>query len=235
MFALVAILPALANAKWPDAKEGETFKHAILEVRPTQPAVGQMAVEEKVENLRRLSHDDQKAYLKKRPIPVVAAPNGRFYLIDHHHQTLAALYTGWTEAYYVLEKDYSELKNMSTFWARMKKKQWVRPFDHEGKPIVIPDGLPRSITDVADDPYRSLAYYVRNAGGYEKTSIEFAEFHWADFFRTRIRIWDSSADFNRALSDALALSHDPSASHLPGWEVSPLACKEWLRERIRNP
>jgi Putative ParB-like nuclease len=45
--------------------------------------------------------------------------------------------------------------------------------------------LPRTLEAMADDPYRSLAWFVRQKGGFCKSPKEFAEFDWADRFRSK--------------------------------------------------
>ncbi len=44
----------------------------------------------------------------------------------------------------------------------------------------------RNIKDLAFDPYRSLAWIVRDRHGYLKTDAPFSEFKWANFFRNCI-------------------------------------------------
>ena len=82
-----------------------------------------------------------------------------------------------------------------------------------------PTKLPTTLMGLKDDPYRSLAWAVREAGGFTKLDIAFLEFFWADFFReSGIRIESSSKDaINIALSKALKLAKTPTASHLPGY------------------
>ena len=46
--------------------------------------------------------------------------------------------------------------------------------------------IPKSIEDMADDPFRSLAGALRRKGGYAKDTTPFSEFLWADFLRRRI-------------------------------------------------
>jgi hypothetical protein len=230
---LIAIgsFPASAGG-WPTIDRlhvGDAFKYPILgvpghEVRPTQAAVGKRVVEEKRKTLAKMSHDERKRALKRDPIPVIAGPDGRFYVIDHHHQALAAHEVGRENAFFILEDDFSKLPDLDEFWRRMKARHWVREFDHAGRPIEIPDGLPKSILGMKDDPYRSLAWYVRKDGGYRKTSIEFAEFLWADFFRTRIDLGKTDADFERAVREAGRIAHSDVARALPGWSGKPVKC-----------
>ena len=71
---------------------------------------------------------------------------------------------------------------------------------------------------MADDPYRSLAWAVRRAGGYEKTSLLYAEFKWADYFRKNIHIARGDAAFKKAVKDALMLCRSEKSRCLPGFE-----------------
>jgi len=48
--------------------------------------------------------------------------------------------------------------------------------------------IPHHLQDLVDDVYRSVAGYVRKAGGFDKTRTAFAEFVWADFFRRSLPI-----------------------------------------------
>jgi Putative ParB-like nuclease len=47
--------------------------------------------------------------------------------------------------------------------------------------------IPKAVTDLVDDPFRSLAGELRLAGGYAKDTTPFSEFLWADFVRRRMK------------------------------------------------
>lgn len=236
LVALSVLSPSASADEWPTIDEiyvGDTFKYPLLgvrghEVRPTQAAVGFSAIEAKREEMKEMGHDELRDALKRDPIPVVAAPDGAFYVIDHHHQALAAYRTGRENAFFVLDADYSKLPDMAEFWSRMRKKKWVREFDRFGRPMEIPAGLPRSILGLKDDPFRGLAWFVRKRGGYRKSGVEFAEFLWADFFRTRVRIGKSAKEFKASVKEAVALAHSPSAKGLPGWNPHDVGCLSYL-------
>ena len=66
--------------------------------------------------------------------------------------------------------------------------------------------IPDSLGKLLDDVYRSLAGYVRDAGGYDKTPTAFAEFVWADFFRRNIAIETVRADFQTAVRAGVSLA-----------------------------
>jgi len=55
------------------------------------------------------------------------------------------------------------------------------------------------------------------SGGWEKSPSSFAEFRWAEFFRSRIPIGNKPGDFDRAIEAALQISHSPEAKDLPGY------------------
>jgi hypothetical protein len=73
------------------------------------------------------------------------------------------------------------------------------------------------VTEMSDDPYRSLAGELRNAGGYAKDATPFSEFLWADFLRPRIPASKIAKSFAKALEQAKTLAHTPEARYLPGW------------------
>ena len=55
--------------------------------------------------------------------------------------------------------------------------------------------MPRHVYELENDEYRSVARFVGDAGGYEKTTEPLEEFRWADFFRTNIHLPESDEDF----------------------------------------
>ncbi len=89
--------------------------------------------------------------------------------------------------------------------------------DETGKPLANPAGLPRTIGGMRDDPYRSLAWLVREKDGYSETESPCADFHWADFFRTRVHLGDGTNAFDQATTEAVAVAHSPEAKDLPGY------------------
>jgi hypothetical protein len=76
--------------------------------------------------------------------------------------------------------------------------------------------IPDVVSGLTDDPYRSLAAFVRDAGGYVKTPEPFAEFQWAEFYRTRIPMWANEFQFNAAVEQGVHLASSPDARTLPG-------------------
>ena len=96
----------------------------------------------------------------------------------------------------------------------MAAKNWVYPKDRgAGKSVTE---LPDSIRGMTDDSYRSVAGYVEDEGGFKKSSARFAEFPWADFFRTRISSDLIGQNMHKAVKKALKLARSQVVCGLPG-------------------
>jgi hypothetical protein len=99
----------------------------------------------------------------------------------------------------------------------MTDEKWVYPYDQFGQGPHHPRDLPETVRGLADDPFRSVAGAVRDAGGYQKTGAPFSEFLWANFFRERLKNHPTFHDFDAAVKEAIALAKTEAARHLPGW------------------
>jgi hypothetical protein len=77
--------------------------------------------------------------------------------------------------------------------------------------------LPKTVADLEDDPYRSLAGELRFAGGYAKDTTPFSEFLWADALRRRVVAKAAKIVPDSALVQALAFAKIADAAYLPGW------------------
>jgi hypothetical protein len=188
---------------------------AIEDLRPTQMAVGMNEVEEKRKELRQRKAKKIGQFLGQHMIPVVLGPKKRHYVIDHHHLALALHKEGLRDVLVTVVSDLSALEP-DAFWTVLDHRNWVYPFDANGRRCDIAD-LPKSVTQLKDDPFRSLAGEVRRAGGYAKDTTPYSEFLWADFFRRKIKRKDVDANFAAAVKQALRLSRSKDAGYLPGW------------------
>lgn len=194
-------------------------KVRILDLRPTQFAVGMYEVTRKIKALGKLNDKDVKAYLKDHRVPVVVAPHGDLFITDRHHLLTACWMVGIKKGYTETIADFSK-RNLSfnQFWGVMIKKRWCHLYDQFGHGPHSPIYLPHNVRGLADDPYRSLAWLVRQTGAFKDTGETFAEFRWAGFFRTR-RLLDRRfvLDFDSVLEKACELARTPAARRLPGW------------------
>lgn len=188
----------------------------IKSLRPTQLTIGFIEVEEKRKHLAAFAPKDQQVFLEAHPMPAVIGPGQKIYIIDHHHLARAALEAGVAQAYCEIEADLAS-HDPEAFWEAMNKKQWVHPLDQHGVRHRYAS-IPARLDQLIDDIYRSLAGFVRDAGGYEKTPTAFAEFIWADFFRRNIAVEDLTADFHRAVREATLLARSSLATRIPGFK-----------------
>lgn len=189
---------------------------AISSLCPTQLTVGFLEVEAKKKRLASLSAKDQAAFLAAHPMPVVLGPDKKMYITDHHHLACAALALEIEQACFEVQDDLSDL-TQNTFWIRMDKESWVHPLDQHGVRHRY-EAIPRHLNKLVDDVYRSIAGFVRDAGGYDKTHTAFAEFIWADFFRRNIAVEDVAADFDGAVKRGYELARGSMAKHIPGFK-----------------
>lgn len=192
------------------------MKRKVTDLRPTQFAVGLEEVEKKVEKLRKLKKDELEPYLESRPVPGVLYRDDEFFLIDHHHLVRACWEVGIEKVAVEIKADLSHLAEKD-FWAEMHKNGWHHPYDQFGKGPHDPAFFPTNVRGLADDLYRSLAWALREAGGFEKTTVLFCEFTWANFLRTRVSIARGEAGFKKALAEALELARSEEAQKLPGF------------------
>jgi hypothetical protein len=148
---------------------------------------------------------------------VVAGPRSRTFLVDHHHLVRACWESGIKDVPVDVKADLSAL-SFPQLWERLVKSNWIFPYDQWGNGPHDPIQLPESVRCMADDPYRSLAWRVREEGGFEKVDIPFAEFQWAIFFRKEIKKHPVFDHFEEAVKEALSLCRYPSARGLPGFK-----------------
>ena len=188
----------------------------IHRLRPTQITVGLIEVHDKRAKLESLKKHEQKEMLLEHPIPAVWGPDGKLYITDHHHLARAAEEAGVDTGFFGVEEDFSKLP-IAQFWPRMGAAHWAHPIDQNGKTCGF-EQIPDHLADLIDDPYRSLAGYVRDAGGYEKSPTAFCEFQWADFFRPRVVIGPTTPEFHQSVKTATRLATSPQAAHLPGYK-----------------
>lgn len=192
------------------------MKMKILELRPTQMSVGMKEVEHRIKKMQGMKAKQLEDYLHERRAPVIKGAKGRNYIVDHHHLTRACWEMGMQEIPIEFKADLSHL-SLSDLWKAMMASHWLYPFDQFGRGPHDPIQLPENIRGLADDPYRSLAWMVREANGYEKTDHPFCEFHWADFFRKNLKIHPVFDQYDDALKAAIKLAKSAEAKHLPGF------------------
>jgi hypothetical protein len=188
----------------------------IADLRPTQFTVGMREVRVKQKAWRDRKSADFEKFLSAHMVPVILGPGGTRYLIDHHHLALALHLEKEPSVFVFVAGDLRKVENEGSFWNMMEFHGWTHPYDSKGRRREYAD-LPKSVDQLKDDPYRSLAGELRILGGFAKLAVPFAEFVWADFLRARIKPASVKEDFEAALKKALQLAKTEEASYLPGW------------------
>ena len=199
--------------------QGQANPHLIRghvgALRPTQLTVGYGEVNQQRKLWARLGKKARAEMLANHCVPCVLGPKGKHYFVDHHHFGLALLEEGMKEVRLSVLKDLSSLTAL-TFWRVMEHHQWIHPYDGSGVRHDF-EAIPKELTELQDDVYRSLAGELRHAGGYSKDVTPYSEYLWADFLRLRSAEALALSDFNQALQNALAFAHQQEAHYLPGW------------------
>jgi hypothetical protein len=186
--------------------------HAL---HPTQITVGMYEVRAKQRELAAMHPHERRKFLADRPMPAVCSADGRHYIIDHHHLARALWEAGIEHAFITVEAQLPSAAE-THFWQALLQKHWAHPINEHGELRPYRE-IPRHVRQLRDDVYRSLAAFVRAAGGFRKSPTPFAEFQWADWFRGRVAVGATHADFHQAVDKALELAQSPAACALPGF------------------
>ena len=187
----------------------------IGELRPTQITVGMREVAAKRARWREEGAKKGAEFLGKHMIPVVFGPKDRHFIIDHHHLARALHDEGVKDVLITVVANLRKLEP-DAFWFVLENRNWMHAFDDKGRRR-SPADIPKTVSALTDDPFRSLAGELRRAGGYAKDTTPFSEFLWADFLRRRIKRKAVEGNFSRALEKALQLAKSREAGYLPGW------------------
>jgi hypothetical protein len=188
---------------------------AIADLHPTQITVGMREVQAKRRRWREAGAKKGGRFLGKHIIPVILGPKDWHYVIDHHHLALALHAEGVKELAVTVAFDLSALDS-DMFWTVMDNRNWIHPFDVDGRRRHYRD-IPKTLSGLIDDPFRSLAGELRRAGGFAKDTTLYSEFLWADFLRRRVKRQTVERNFDRAIEQALQFAKSSAANYLPGW------------------
>ncbi|WP_108648293.1 ParB-like protein [Polynucleobacter rarus] len=190
-------------------------KIALDEIKPTQATVGYQEVIAKRKEWADLTEKKRAGLIDTHWFPSIIGPNKQYYIVDHHHLGLALHQEGQQTVLLTVLKDLSWL-DLEIFWKVMEFSQWVHPYDAKGNRLDY-QSLPKHVSELKDDPYRSLAGLARNKGAYAKEDTPFAEFMWADYFRLHIKAKTIKESMDKAIVLALDCAKKTEASYLPGW------------------
>ncbi|KAK5576641.1 hypothetical protein RB653_007785 [Dictyostelium firmibasis] len=210
----------------------------IEKLRPTQCAVGMNHVNRKVNELKELKEnygvEKVASFLKSHAAPVVLKDD-QVFLIDNHHLCRALYELG--DDYFKdipldsnnitsskpimflnVVSDLSHLNDHTEFWNKMNSEKWVHPYNKNGEGPVDVNELPKKVSDLENDVFRSIAAVVKIKGGFKKSFIPYAEFQWANYFRSCFKNKSvDEKDFEKVIDESLNLAKSKDAKHLPGY------------------
>jgi hypothetical protein len=187
----------------------QLLEERLEKLRPTQMTVGFEEVALKRRKFRALPIEGKRRFVSDHPFPAVLGPGRRHYITDGHHLGRALLEEGFDEVRVSLAEDLSHF-DAAAFWREMDRRWLSFPFDASGRRHPF-ENMPRSLRELTDDPFRSLAARVRRTGEYPKDSTPFAEFKWAEYFRRRLSLEGLSAFPELALQCARKLARNGTA------------------------
>ncbi len=187
----------------------------IKTLRPTQITVGMREVQEKRKSWRLHGEKKKFDFLKKHAVPVILGFKEQLYIIDHHHLARALYDERVTDVLVLVVRDLSNISQKS-FWTFLDHNDWVYPYDERGDRCDYKK-IPRSVAELKDDPYRSLAGELRRIGDFAKDTTPFSEFLWADFLRAAIGKASVKNQYKSAIKKAYKLARSSKANYLPGW------------------
>jgi len=186
----------------------------VTKLHPTQFSVGMLLVQCRKTKLEKKRLIELLKYLKKKKnhVPVVIGPYRKFYITDRHHLCCALLHAttdDWSGkeqqvVVRVMRNDNKSQLTSEKFWQKMVTEKNVYPYNNKG--IIVDNfGLELSymtLTELKDNPYRTLSKWVREGCGYikksEKRCVElkaistpgstasFLEMYWAMYLQTQL-------------------------------------------------
>ena len=100
----------------------------IDDLRPTQMTVGYREVKQKREEWRDRSDKHASEYLGRHMVPAVLGPKDRYYLVDHHHLTMALCEEKQKDVLVTVIATLTSLSRAS-FWTYMDNRALCHPYD----------------------------------------------------------------------------------------------------------
>lgn len=239
ILALAAFCLFLLTPPFLSARAAHTQRVWFSQIRPTQAVAGFSEIEYKIKKLAKIAKNpaDLEEYLRDKAAPAVVGPDGFYYIVDRHHELSSMLAFGLRKAYVEVIADFSEL-SIEEFRKEMLAHQWVYLRDEYGRHVETFETLPKSLSDLRDDPYRALAWFLKRDGYYKKSKIPYSDFEWANALRFVIPRKIVENDFERAYELAEEFAKSKEAQHLPGARKGPVPAARscatvWLHRLIR--
>jgi hypothetical protein len=192
---------------------------AIGELQPTQMCVGMAEVRSRQVDFSNETAEQRLEYLQRKPVPLVRSATGQLWMVDRHHRLRGLVELdppALAYGYVVLQLETGEDSHVVE---ELRTRGWLYLYDGRGLGPHHASALPRHLTELQDDPYRSLVWKLKKEGMIEPSPlIPFHEFRWGAWLRSRTLPPFSSSHLDPALPAARALVRSAAASHLAGWK-----------------
>lgn len=197
-------------AKGEEPTEKNLCHIPLEEMHPAQPSVGMLAVMAKRDKfMKKIAKDYKNKDTKKIDeyfeesghwVPLAIGPTGKFYIADRHHLSTGFYYalkemkgdTNYKMKAYV-KKHYSwddvgKKDDWDGFWNKMNQEGMAYLQDYQDGQWVTLNGQQMNkiehVSQLSDNPYRTLSRWVRNGNGYVKPvtgAMYFMEFFWGAY------------------------------------------------------
>jgi hypothetical protein len=196
----------------------ELIEVRVADLQPTQMCVGLAEVRSRQQDFAGETAEERRAYLRRKPVPLVIGSGGSLWMVDRHHR-LRGLVEVDPEAtafgYVVLQMaDAAPAQVLD----HLNRLGWLYLYDGRGLGPLPSTALPHRLLGLQDDPYRSLVWKLKREQRIApQPLIPFHEFRWGAWLRRRPLPPFSSERLEPALPRARALVVSPAASHLAGW------------------
>jgi len=209
-FVIISILVLSAAAvaaeqNYSDLKVDQESIVEIKELHPTQFNIGVDEMKEKKDELGKMSPEELNTFLKANPCPVVIGPDGVPYITDNQHRANAAFQvqnshraatalgeSGQPTMYMKVVANYSGRKPPMTqaeFEEVMTNSKEPLAYLHDKGKLRSFDQLPKHVWDMTDDPYRSLAGFLKKRA-WKVENEYFEQFYVAEWLRTELKLSD---------------------------------------------
>jgi len=194
---------------------------SLSNIHPTQAFVGYDQIPLKIEKIqKKLKKKKLDSYLKEKWSPAIIGPDEKYWILDRHHLSYALLKSDIADKYkglyirvlhdwssYSWNHFYNSMKRENLFYLKNSKFEEISP-----------EVIPTQVNALGNNPYRSLAYFAREKGCFNKVDIPYLEFMWGEFFYRSGLTIKESANNKKLIKKALSLCSKSSASHLPGFK-----------------
>ncbi len=197
------------------------FKVKIKDLKPTQICVGFAEVWNRIKEFSEETTEERLSYLQQKPVPIVKNLNDDLWMLDRHHRLSALINIDEeSEAYCYIVATINTSYYLESL-DFLKKKGWLYLYNSKGIGPQPPESLPQKLSDMEDDPYRSLVWKLKEQGYIQrKRFIPYHEFRWSAWLRTRSLPPFNSVNLNPALTTARRLVSSQAARHIEGWKGS---------------